>query len=190
MSISRRGVLRVFFGNTRKTLVDISDAKKLLWFPELDKVLTMRKTPIVLALGLFTISAGTAFAGAPECAFDTPPGWEKARIVWFGSCAEGRADGLGVLRAYMGGKPGDAFFGRLAHGALTVGVMETEGGYAAGDFANGRALETDERQKLIDAFRTGAEAARAASALFKQQNNPGSAQFYAEQADKLSRQMD
>ena len=95
-----------------------------------------------------------------------------------------------MLREYVGGKPGEAFYGRMAHGAMVSGVMETAEGYAAGDFAHGRALDTDDRQKLIDAFRTGAQAARAASDLFKRQNNPGSAQFYSGKADQLLRQMD
>ena len=154
------------------------------------KMSTMRKTVGLLGLGLSLALAASRPAVAQDCGFVSPPGWEKARIVWFGLCVDGRAEGAGVLRAYTGGKPGNAFFGRMAHGVMASGVMETDGGFAAGRFENGKAIETDDRQTLIDAFRTGAEAARAASALFMQQKNPSSAKFYADKAEQLSRQMD
>jgi len=150
----------------------------------------MRKFPVCLVLGLVLALSRIPFAAAQECSFHMPPGWGQARAAWFGPCADGRANGLGVLRAYVGGKPGEAFFGRMALGDMVFGVMETADGYAAGEFANGRALESDDRQKLIAAFRTGAQGARAASDLFERENNPGSAQFYAGKADQLLRQMD
>lgn len=134
------------------------------------------------------IGAGTA--NAQQCDFIAPPDWSSATSIrWFGPCERGQASGSGVLRSYLNGKPGPAFYGRMGNGTPRFGVIETEEGFAAGNIVEGEA-KADNRQVIIDAFRVAAQAARAASARFKAENNAGSARFYAEKASQLDRQMD
>ena len=140
-----------------------------------------------IAIALIAMNAP---AGAQQCNFIAPPDWSSATSIrWFGPCERGVASGSGVLRSYLNGKPGPAFYGRMANGAPRFGVIETEEGFAAGAFVEGEA-KAENRQVIIDAFRVAAQAARATSARFKTENNAGSARYYAEKASQLDRQMD
>lgn len=139
-------------------------------------------------VGALLILFGAGAANA-QCAFIAPPDWSSATSIrWFGPCERGQASGSGVLRTYLNGKPGPAFYGRMANGTPRFGVIETETGFAAGNIVEGEAQAKD-RQVIIDAFRVAAQAARAASAKFKAENNAGSARYYAEKASQLDRQM-
>lgn len=150
-------------------------------------VLRLKRLSAPLVGALMILSAP---ASGQQCNFIAPPDWSSATSIrWFGPCERGVASGSGVLRTYLNGKPGPAFYGRMANGTPRFGVIETEEGFAAGNIVEGEAKAKD-RQVIIDAFRVAAQAARAASARFKTENNAGSARFYAEKANQLDRQMD
>lgn len=144
----------------------------------------------VLMSAAIAVAVSTG-ARAQACRTVAPPDWSSATSIrWFGPCPGGAADGLGVLRSYLNGKPGPAFYGRMAKGALDVGVVEDEGGFAAGKFVGGEPQQGGDRQTLIKAFDIAAKAARAAAAQFRAENNAGSANLYEAKAKQLERQMD
>ena len=147
---------------------------------------------LIASGGLFALATlSTSPASGQQCKFIAPPDWSSATSIrWFGTCERGAAHGLGVLRSYLNAKPGPAFYGRMKNGTPEAGVIETDGGFAAGTIKGGEVQQTDDRQKIINAFRLGASAARAASAKFKAENNAVSAQFYATKASQLENQMD
>jgi hypothetical protein len=84
----------------------------------------------------------------------------------------------------------ELYYGRVKHGVLDIGVIETDGGYIAGRFANGQPIKDDDRNSYIHAFREGAAAARCISRFYQRKGNAASARFYAEKAKNLDQQMD
>jgi hypothetical protein len=132
--------------------------------------------------------------GPAECRFQRPAAWAGGQVTWLGSCQKGFAEGSGVLVNTLEGAEPDRFYGRLAAGSPSLGVLQSEGGYMAGRWANG-ALAPDlpdgiaQRNVVIDAFNAGAAAATAASKSLAKKDAAASS-FYAKQARALREQMD
>jgi hypothetical protein len=129
------------------------------------------------------------------CRFRLGPAPPGASAQWTGSCQEGLADGLGVLRVYRRGANGSstissAFYGEMAKGLIAFGVIDTEEGFLAGRFADGAYQDSDDFNTRLNAFRTASRAARAASARFAAEGNPGSAAFYNRIATRLDQQIE
>jgi hypothetical protein len=95
-----------------------------------------------------------------------------------------------VLRAYAHGKVVESYFGELRRGRLSIGVIETQAGYVAGKFAEGKPLENQDREDLIAAFDIAAKAARQISEVFRRNGNTASSQYYSYKAKALREQMD
>ena len=98
-----------------------------------------------------------------------------------------------IISTLEGAEP-DHFYGRLEAGSPRLGVLQSEGGYMAGRWANGalaKPLPDDlaQRNILLDAFNAGAAAATAASKSLAKKD-PKSSAFYAKQARSLREQMD
>jgi hypothetical protein len=133
--------------------------------------------------------------GQPDCHIERPAVWTAGRVSWLGSCSEGFADGIGViLNEVEGGEP-ERFYGRVDHGHLSVGVLQTASGYIAGTWVQGTravALPDDvaQRNVLISAFQAGATAATSVSQSFAKKSDAQSSRFYAKQAKLLRDQMD
>ena len=146
---------------------------------------------LMIALGILLVQAPAAPAAAPAaCAFTAPAGWNQATTRWDGSCKEGHAEGLGVLKEYQQQKVVRFFFGRLEHGELKLGVIDQAEGFVAGQFAKGQPLQSDDRQRLIDAFAEGEKAANEAASRFSKAGKQASAKFYADKAKALREQLD
>jgi hypothetical protein len=124
------------------------------------------------------------------CRLLVPDGWAGSTVHWTGACAAGLADGLGIAVTYPANGMRRTFFGRMAAGHMTEGVIEEPDGFRAGRYAEGEPAPTDDRQAIIVAFRVAAEAARAAGDLFRQQGNRDSADYYRRKAEQLAAQMD
>lgn len=125
------------------------------------------------------------------CRFERPASWRFTIIRWSGSCsAQGIADGYGVLRAYSGDKVAESYFGEITRGHLSAGVIETQSGYVAGRFSNGKPLEHQERNDLIAAFDKAAKAAQQMSEAFRRSGNTASSHYYSDKARALREQMD
>jgi hypothetical protein len=139
-------------------------------------------------------AAKIAPATTSACSFTQLAAFEGRMVKWEGECAEGRARGSGVLRAYPtpGSREGGVliFFGMLDHGDPKLGVIETNDGYVAGEFAAGRPLPSEDRNVLIRAFDQAAQAAKLVSQRFEAKGNKDSAAFYAKKAQRLLQQMD
>lgn len=125
-----------------------------------------------------------------DCTFSTPDGWSQANTRWDGACENGKASGLGVLKEYKGEKVMRFYFGSLKNGGLHIGVIDQDGGYIAGQFANGRLVPSDDRQTFINAFTVAEKAASETAKRFEKERNKGSSQFYSRKAKELSEQMD
>lgn len=154
----------------------------------------MRLYRFLLAGLLWMVSsiaaASTDAAGSIGCRFERPAGWTEPSLRWTGACVDGHAHGLGVLRAYAGHRASRLFFGRLQAGRLLIGVVDLPEGYVAGEFRDGRALDTDDRNLILKAFNEAQAAARLAADHFSQAGNAASASYYRDKARQLAQQMD
>lgn len=145
-----------------------------------------------LAMAVLTARAAGAppMAGRNDCQFMPPAEWTDSALTWDGPCKEGKAHGLGVLRAYKKGATTLLFFGNLEQGELRLGVIEGSDGYIPGPFHEGKPLPDAEHNAIIAAFRVASEAAKAYSQRLTQAGNKSSAAFYAKKAKELEQQMD
>jgi hypothetical protein len=163
---------------------------------------TASPAPPAMLLSADAPASGSADAGAgdtrsdgrPDCRFERPAVWTAGEVSWLGSCRGGFADGSGVLLNVDRGEF-ERFYGRLQYGVLSLGVIESAGGYMAGTWSHGalsEALADDVAQRniLIDAFRAGAAAATAASTWVAKRGDAKSSRFYAKQARLMRDQMD
>jgi hypothetical protein len=144
---------------------------------------------VVLAVAPALLAAPT-WAGRKDCQFSVPPEWQDSSVAWDGACAAGKADGQGVLRGYRKGASTRLFFGTMKQGELSLGVIEVDGGYIAGEFADGVAVANPERNVMIKAFESGSAAARSLGQRLKLAKNAGSSAFYLNKAKELEQQMD
>jgi hypothetical protein len=148
---------------------------------------------LIPLMSLFVV-LGAASARSPQtCTFDTPEGWQVKDVRWVGSCTNGRATGLGVLRHLPHGKVEHVFYGRLEKGAPARGAIDmvgNGGGYKAGEFVKGAILE---KENDFDArFRGLEEAAKSALVVakrFEKEGNKASAKYYREKSKMWEQQI-
>jgi hypothetical protein len=145
---------------------------------------------LMIALGILLAQAPAQAAAPTACAFTAPAGWSQATTRWDGACKDGHAEGLGVLKEYQQQKVVRFFFGRLEHGEPKLGVIDQPEGFVAGQFAKGEPLQSDDRQRLIDAFAEGEKAANEAASRFSKAGKQASAKFYSAKAKSLREQLD
>jgi hypothetical protein len=140
------------------------------------------------------VTVNATAAPQTDCGFTSPAAFQGRTVKWEGECADGRAHGNGVLRAYPSAGSADKsvliFFGTLERGEPTLGVIDTPDGYIAGALKAGKVVANGDRNLLIRAFQRAAEAATFVSTRFKTAGNEGSAAFYAKKAHSLLQQMD
>ncbi len=117
---------------------------------------------------------------ATGCRVEAPQTWEKYTVQWTGACVAGFADGSGVLKGSC----------RAKQGVLEIGVIETDNGYIAGRFEDGKPVEDGDRQTSIDAFHEAVAGANQASEFYRQKGNTASAKYYSQKAKSLDQQMD
>lgn len=133
--------------------------------------------------------------GRPGCRLERPALWTDGQVSWLGSCQGGFANGSGVIvNLAQGGEP-ERFYGRLEDGFLSLGVMKSSGGYLAGTWSRGTLVEkladdVAQRNVVLDAFRTAAAAATAASKSAAKDGDARSSRSYIKQARLLRDQMD
>ncbi len=151
------------------------------------------------AIGLLTaaalpsapaFSASLTWAGRQDCRFIVPSKWSDSRVLWDGACAAGKANGQGVLRGYRTGASTRLFMGQMKRGALSLGVIEVDDGYVAGEFVDGVAVANPDRNILIKAFEAGSAAAKAMGQRLKQTNEARSSEFYLRKAQELEQVLD
>lgn len=157
----------------------------------------MKILPLLL---LPLLASGTAAAQdwrqdpATGCRFQAPASLAvgSGSVSWVGACTAGKAEGLGMLRQRDGATAGAAFFGAMQGGVPRLGVVELEGGYRVGAFADGdiggqRELEWQER---LDSFNLATQAAKQVSEHFARAGNAASARFYQSVATRLEQQIE
>ncbi len=127
---------------------------------------------------------------ATGCRIEAPESWESYAVQWTGACVGNLAHGSGVLKGLSEGKVQELFYGRVKQGILDIGVIETDRGYLAGRFADGKPVQNEDRQTYIRAFREAADGANQASEYYRQKGNAASANYYAQKAKTLDQQMD
>ena len=147
-----------------------------------------RFTTTALLLAALSLAGGAA--AAPGCSFEVPAQWARDGTRWDGECADGRANGLGVLKEYRNGSVAKFFFGRLRGGQLVLGVIDQPEGFVAGSFREGRVVPSDERQATVSAFNEAEQAAKSVASRFRKAGNAASADFYSNKARELREQMD
>ncbi|MGJ0431195.1 hypothetical protein [Methylobacter sp.] len=128
--------------------------------------------------------------GREDCKFIFPPEWQDRTVVWDGGCQNGKAHGQGVLRAYKDGLSTLLFLGNLEYGEISLGVIDCDDGYIAGQFSHGELLPDLDRNVVINAFRNAAAAAKTYSKRLERLGNQESASFYLKKADELEHQLD
>jgi hypothetical protein len=162
---------------------------------------TNRITGRFAALALFAMAAVATQAHADnwsqdpttKCRFVAPSSLGVGPVSWVGACPGGQASGVGMLRRRDGAQAGHAFYGELRKGVPYIGLVEVDGGYQIGHFADGdigmgeadRSMEFKDRDAAFD---TAIRAARAVSAHYAAQNNTESARYYEAVAKKLEDQ--
>jgi hypothetical protein len=133
-------------------------------------------------------------AAAGSCWFATLERFEGRTLKWEGECADGKANGKGVLRAYpKAGSPDKAvliFFGTLERGEPKLGVIDTPDGFMAGEFVKGKLQDSGDPNVTSRAFKIATEAATFVSERLKAAGNAASATFYAKKAQSLQQQLD
>lgn len=146
---------------------------------------------LIALLPLACTAADTGpMAGKADCRFEVPDGWPANDVRWTGPCRAGRADGRGVLREFNAGRVNRIYFGSLIAGHLTLGVIQQDDGYKAGQFSAAKLLTGAERNTLIKAFDEGSAAAKAVAANYLREGNAASAKYYQDRAKELAEQMD
>ena len=151
---------------------------------------------LLLAASLLSLAGHAALAAHPVadartgCRVFVPEAWTRVSIQWHGACPGGLAAGPGALAARAGGKLQESFFGDMAAGRMTGGVFVDSGGFRPARFTEGEPEDTSDRNEIIAAFRTAANAARRASERFRASGNPESARYHARMAQRLENQMD
>ena len=142
-----------------------------------------------------TAGADRRTYGTASCRVEAPVEWSAGHITWIGSCKDGYAEGLGVLRNTVEGTSAELFLGRVEQGSLRSGVLVAAQGYTAGRWEAGSVAEsgTDDqanRNAILAGFEDGAKAADATSRSMAKHSNPKSSRFYSRLAKRLRSQMD
>jgi hypothetical protein len=131
--------------------------------------------------------------GAPDCRFQRPKFWAaEGAVTWLGSCKKGFAEGRGVIVDVVEGIEPQHFYGRLAQGFLSIGVLHTAAGFMSGRWENGVVIKESAETIAARTIESFDVAAAAATALSKSlaKKDPKASRFYAEEARDLLEQMD
>lgn len=145
---------------------------------------------LIVVLGLLPVQAPAQVSTQITCALTAPAGWNQTATRWDGECRDGHAEGLGVLKEYQHGKVVRFFFGTLEHGEPKLGVVDQAEGFVAAQFAKGKPLPSEDRQRTVDAFAAAEKATTEAANRFSKAGQQASAKFYAAKAKELREQMD
>jgi hypothetical protein len=140
------------------------------------------------ALLLFGMSFPTL--ASTKCAFQSLQFAENSKGVWIGDCKNGKADGIGVIRIDHGNQVYSFFYGKLVDGKATIGTIEHATGFMVGKFQDGKIMETDDPQIVLESFRVGAQAAEKVSQNFASVRNTPSANYYKRKAELLWNQIE
>jgi hypothetical protein len=138
----------------------------------------------------FTTSKNT------KCKLFVQPSELTLSLNWHGPCQNGFAHGLGVVRYQRGAEVTSVFYGILKEGYWDSGVLDIKKGYVAGRFEKNKSVTSlnsegvEDRNVILQAFRTAAQAALELSTEFEKQNNKASAKHYKDESEKLAQQMD
>lgn len=137
--------------------------------------------------------AGIGWTQDPSsgCRFMAPKSLTTGPTFWVGTCKDGVATGLGMMRRRDGATPGPAFYGEVQAGVPRIGAIDLDGGYKVGLFKDGDVGEGEiEPNDRIKGFTIASKAALAVSASYKAQNNTASARHYEGVAKTLALQAD
>ena len=145
---------------------------------------------LILSLPSLLLAEGDIPLGRPDCQFNRPPELNEPQLAWEGGCNNGKADALGVLRAYTNGQASRLFLGRMRNGEFDIGVIDLPEGYIAGRFVEGKAVQDGDRNVIIKAFLEASSVAKLVAERFQQAGNCAAANFYLEKSRKLTEQMD
>lgn len=145
---------------------------------------------LIVVLGILPAQAPAQASNQSACVFTAPAGWNQTATRWDGECRDGHAEGLGVLKEYQQRQVVRFFFGRLEHGELKLGVIDQAEGFVAAQFAKGKPLPSEDRQRTMDAFAAAEKAANEAASRFSKAGQQASAKFYAAKAKELREQLD
>lgn len=138
----------------------------------------------------------TSYVGASNCKVERPLTWgEGGRYTWIGSCANGRATGLGVLRNTLPDATTELFLGKVTAGALTSGALKSSSGYTVGTWRNGTVInyaddDSKQRNAITEGFTAASSAAKATAARMQSQLNSRSAAYYQSLARQIEQQME
>ncbi len=132
------------------------------------------------------------FAVPKECKFTLPPEWKAQRMQFLGECKAGKIEGDGILKFYAkkGMKVEKSIVGHFGFGKPISGVIITETGYRPFSFEDGKFVDSDDRNAIIEQFDIAAKAAKSVASRYKGVKNANSAKFYDNIAQKLQSQMD
>ena len=143
-------------------------------------------------------ASAAAFATSKNtnCKLFVQPQELKLSLNWHGPCRNGFAHGLGVIRYQRGVEVTSVFYGILKDGFWETGVLDNRKGYIAGRFERNTLLVSlnsegvQDRNVILQAFRTAEKAAIKLSKEFERQKNSASAKHYLAESQKLAQQMD
>lgn len=126
-----------------------------------------------------------------QCSFVAPQALTDASKYWIGPCPDGKASGIGMIRARKGSEAGAAFYGEVKEGVPVIGVVDLNGAYQAGRFS-GRDLGQGDIvwQDTQDSFEAAVRAAHNVSEHYALANNKASADYYRTVAKQLKTQLD
>jgi len=126
-----------------------------------------------------------------QCSFVAPASLTDAPKQWIGACANGKATGIGMIRARTGNQAGPAFYGELRAGVPIKGVVDLDGGYRVGMFSGREIGEGDTQwQDRLDSFKVAVRAATMVSEHYAKEKNTASANYYRTVAKQLDAQLD
>ena len=142
-----------------------------------------------------TAPPAQAAAKQGACTFQPLQAFQQRTAKWEGDCENGKAHGLGALRAFEGSRVVQIFFGKMENGQAKIGAIDSFGGYEVGEFKNGKIIaleyvEPGDFNIKLQAFETATAAAKHVSDSFKRAGNMGSANYYAARALELERQIE
>lgn len=141
--------------------------------------------------GACTANSGAAGVDtAAKCTITPPAELNRRPLHWLGSCTNGLAQGIGVLRLGEG-EPYQFFLGRVADGRPVQGVLRVENAQLMTAYRFDGALHVVQPDGLrpretADVFRTAVAGANATARRFAIAGNRGSAAYYTRLAEQIA----
>jgi hypothetical protein len=147
---------------------------------------------VVASLGIASGCSGapdSAMSGAHACRAAAPAALTARPAHWLGGCADGAAEGLGVLRVGMA-EPYQFFLGEMHAGMPVRGMLkEADGWEMAAHFDAAQAIVSPRSWDPKDShamYLLAARAARTTANRFASSGNHGSAAYYARLAMEVT----